>query len=271
MEWKAFILEVRNMLSTCNTQEQDKIAIVKNWLGRKGLHYIKSVTEGEKQACNTLQGLFDTLATKFRPQFNETMKSLQFRKLCRFKGKSAEEWMGRLGVAVAECSYREVNQQLKEQFIHRLNDKIMLDEVIRELTAKDNNEQTTSKDVLAWAKRVEVQQAQAAISNNITESQKFDKIKMAQKPKSSWDRETTHPMYQKWLCRYCGGSHMPRQCLAYGKTFARCGKMGHFKRVCRNKRDCEVHELEMEMVQETQEEGIETVSINSVYLKKIDH
>ena len=47
----------------------------------------------------------------------------------------------------------------------------MLDEVIRELTAKSNNEQTTSEDVLAWAKGVEVQQAQAVILNDITESQ----------------------------------------------------------------------------------------------------
>ena len=53
-EWKAFILEVKNVLSTYNTPEHDKIAIVKNWLGRKGLHYIESITEAEKQACNTL-------------------------------------------------------------------------------------------------------------------------------------------------------------------------------------------------------------------------
>ena len=39
-EWKAFILEVKNVLSTYNTPEHDKITIVKNWLGRKGLHYI---------------------------------------------------------------------------------------------------------------------------------------------------------------------------------------------------------------------------------------
>ena len=58
-EWKAFILEVRNMLSTYTAQEQDKIAMVKNWLGRNGLHYIKSLTEGEKEACYTLQGLFN--------------------------------------------------------------------------------------------------------------------------------------------------------------------------------------------------------------------
>ena len=90
--------------------------------------------------------------------------------------------MGRLCIAAAECSYREVDQQLKEQFIHGLNDKTMLDAVIRELTAKDNNEQTMSKDVLVWAKRIEVQRAQAAILNNITESQKFNKVKLAQKP-----------------------------------------------------------------------------------------
>ena len=35
-EWKAFILKVRNVLSTYNIQEQDKITIVKNWLVRKG-------------------------------------------------------------------------------------------------------------------------------------------------------------------------------------------------------------------------------------------
>ena len=97
------------MLSTYNTQEQDKIVIVKYWLGRKGLHYIESLTEGEKQACDTIQGPFDMLATKFRPQFNETIKSLQFRKLCRFKGKSAEEWMGRLCVATVECNYKETD------------------------------------------------------------------------------------------------------------------------------------------------------------------
>ena len=55
-EWKTFTLEVRNVLFIYNAQEQDKIALVKNWLGRKGLHYIESLIETEKQACSTLQG-----------------------------------------------------------------------------------------------------------------------------------------------------------------------------------------------------------------------
>ena len=61
------------------------------------------------------------LATKFKPHFNETIKSLQFRKLYRLEGESAEEWMGRLWIAVVECDYKEVDRQLKEQLIHGLN------------------------------------------------------------------------------------------------------------------------------------------------------
>ena len=49
---------------------------------------------------------------------------------------------------------------------------------------------------------------------------------------------------------------------------ASCGKIGHFKKVCRGSRDHTVHEVEIEMAQEPQEEGIETVSINSIYLNK---
>ena len=71
--------------------------------------------------------------------------------------------MGRLRIAVAECNYKEIDRQLKEQFIHGLNDKAMLDEVVRELTAKNSSEQTNSEDVLLWTRQIEAQRAQAAI------------------------------------------------------------------------------------------------------------
>ena len=39
-------------------------------------------------------------------------------------------------MVAAECGYKEVDRQVKEQFIHGLNEKIMLDEIIRELTSE---------------------------------------------------------------------------------------------------------------------------------------
>ena len=164
-------------------QEHDKITIVKNWLGKKGLHYIESITEAEKQACSTLQGLFDNLSAKFQPQCNETIKSLQFRKLCRVEDESAEEWMGHLCMAAAECWYKEIDRQLKEQFIHGLNDKVILDKIIRELKSKTSSQKMTSKDVLAWAKIVKAQRAKASILNDITEIKTFDKVKRNQSRK----------------------------------------------------------------------------------------
>ena len=44
--------------------------------------------------------------------------------------------------------------------------------------------------------------------------------------------------------------------------------MGHFRKVCRSKRDHVVHEVEVKMVQDSQDEEIETGSINLVHLNK---
>ena len=44
--------------------------------------------------------------------------------------------------------------------------------------------------------------------------------------------------------------------------------MGHFRKVCRSKRDHAVHEVEVEMVHDSQDEEIETVSIDLVHLNK---
>ena len=60
--------------------------------------------------------------------------------------------MGRLCIATVECNYQEIDRQLKEQFFHGLNDKHMLEEIIKELTVTSNDDYITSGGVLAWAK-----------------------------------------------------------------------------------------------------------------------
>ena len=126
--------------------------------------------------------------------------------------------MGWLCMAAAECGYKEIDRQLKEQFIHGWNDKSMLDEIIRELTSRNSNVQTTSEDVLTWAKRVKAQRVQASMLNDITETKAFDKVKKETESKNTLGREAHIATHQRWPCRYCGRIHAPRQCLAYGKT-----------------------------------------------------
>ena len=110
------------------------------------------LTTAEKETCNTLEGLFDTLSNKFKPQYSEAIKLLQFRKLYQYEDENVEEWMGRLQVTAVECNYQEIDRQLKEQFIHGLNDKHMLEEMIKEITVTSNDEHIKSGGVLAWQK-----------------------------------------------------------------------------------------------------------------------
>ena len=80
---------------------------------------------------------------------------MQFHKQSRQAKENAEEWMGRLRLAVVECNYKEVDGQLKEQSIHRLNDNDMLAEIIRELAKAKESADKTSEQVLGWAQWVE--------------------------------------------------------------------------------------------------------------------
>ena len=61
-ELKTFRLEVKSTLTTYTTPQVEQLAIVKNWLGRKGLKFLESLTNEEKVMCSTLEGLFKTLA-----------------------------------------------------------------------------------------------------------------------------------------------------------------------------------------------------------------
>ena len=115
---KIFRLEVNSVLSTYSTPQTDKLAVLKNWLERKGPQHLETLMTVEWKMCNTLEGLFEALLNKFKAQYNETIKSLQFRKLFQCDEENVEEWMGRLCLAAVECNYQEVDRQLKEQFIH---------------------------------------------------------------------------------------------------------------------------------------------------------
>ena len=76
-----FELEVGNMLQNYNLGQREIVSVIKNWLGREGLQLIVTLTKEEQEACNDEKGLFETLRKKFRLQFKEMIKSLQFCKL----------------------------------------------------------------------------------------------------------------------------------------------------------------------------------------------
>ena len=216
-------------------------------------------------------GKFIWNPSKFRPQFNETIKSPQFCKLSRQNGENAEEWMGTLWLSVIEYNYKELDKLLKEQFIHGPNDTDMLRQISRELTKIHKNTEIPSENMLCWAKRVEVQRAQSVIMNSLTEAKEFDKIKITKITYKIIPRRLSAmtTMATKQTCRYCGSSHPLRQFPAYGKKCTECSKIAHFRVVCRSRRVRAMNEVGLDTAQDKAEEsGIGLVNINSVHLNK---
>ena len=158
--------------------------------------------------------------------------------------------MGRLRLSGIECNNKEIDRQLNQQFIHRLNDTNKLVEIIMALTKIEENAEVTSDKVLCWVKRIEAQRAQSAIMNSLTETKEFDKLKIMKATyKDSPRRPSTYVKTPaKQICRYCGCSHPLRQCLAYGKKCTDSSKIGQFRGFCRSRRARAVNEVEQKTV-----------------------
>ena len=53
--------------------------------------------------------------------------------------------MGRLNLAAVDCNYKDIDGQLKEHFIHGINDNEMLAEIIREITKAGESTDVTNE------------------------------------------------------------------------------------------------------------------------------
>ena len=96
--------------------DEEKIPVIKNWLGRRGLQLIKTFTKKGKEKCKMPKGLFPVLSHKLKPCHNKIVLLLQYLKLKRKSHKSNQEWMGRLCTKAAEYDYKKHNRKLRTSY-----------------------------------------------------------------------------------------------------------------------------------------------------------
>ena len=98
---------------------------------KEELQFIKTLTEVELEACETVKGWSDMLGDKFKPEYNEMIMLLQYCNLVKYLYKSEEEFTGRMRVKAKVYKYKEIARGLKEQFIKDINNRIRTLEIIR--------------------------------------------------------------------------------------------------------------------------------------------
>ena len=125
-----------------------------------------------------------------------------------------------------DCGYKEYDRRLTKKFINSLDDKVIIEEIIRELTAlKDTSELSSinkgpksggSESAKRGAGQYEMQMNLTVRRDN----QKHDNIRQSKKK-----------MIEN--CKYYNKGHPQRQCSVYDKTCSSCCKNSHFKAVCK--------------------------------------
>ena len=109
-----------------------------------------------------------------------------------------------------KCEYQEQDRWIKEQFICGLDNEGMQTKIVSEIKAIDKTGNVTSDQVLMIAK-----QEEASLMQTI------------------WAEQTDAETIRTGTCRYCGSSHPPRRCPAYGMMCGECSRVNHFSAVCR--------------------------------------
>ena len=104
------------------------------------------------------------------------------------------------------------------------------------------------------------------ITSSLSEPKYFDRMKTVRSEQMVRKPCRSGKMPVKWNCSYCGYGPPLRQCPAYGKKGAECGKTNHSIEVCRSKKGKAVHNLELEPNLNQEEVKIEMVNINSTSL-----
>ena len=84
--------------------------------------------------------------------------------------------MDRLQTKEAYCDYNEYDRRLTEQFIHGLDNKGMISEMLRKVSVLEDIDDTTSEWILLLTQNIEAKRAQKEAFDNLKEAKDFESI-----------------------------------------------------------------------------------------------
>ena len=110
-------MEVENVLQVrvYDLSDEEKVSIIRHWLGREGLKFIQTLPSTEKKCMQNCDKTIQCTRRIFRLQHNEMILSLQYCKLHRKEKESAQNCMSWLHIKAAESDYKEHGRRHKEQ------------------------------------------------------------------------------------------------------------------------------------------------------------
>ena len=154
-----------------------------------------------------------------------------FHRLNQFQGESIEQFVTDLKIKAQTCKF------------DNLKDSMIRDRFVLGITSQRARGRLLREEDLTLDKTIEVRQVAEASEQQIQSlAATVDSDAHVNYCNARWRHQqkktSQNPMKPKSSAKQCGSCdtvHASPACLACGKAYNKCGKIGHFVRVCRSK------------------------------------
>ena len=208
-----------------------QVAILLTLLGAEAMDIYRSfewVTAADKDDIEIVKAKFKAY---FTPRVNETYERYKFLKRKQEQGETFESFLTDLKNLVSSCGYHveEKSKVLRDQIVMGVVSNVVREKLLDQAALTLN----TAVD-LCRSSEVTGQLMMGMSATN-------DPIQPVHAVKQKGHRSTHTHRSDKQVhknnhkcCKYCGKSHEPRKCKAYGRFCNKCGMKNHYANCCDN-------------------------------------
>lgn len=226
--------------------ETVQVATLLTLLGEEGQELFRSfeITDPNRKKIKNVKEAFTKY---FAPRVREEFERFKFYSRVQSRNESFDSFLTAIQALIRTCNFHadERNKALRDRIVFGINTTSVREELFNidgELTL-DRCVQVcrrveATKQYLSHMSQQEVEvftapkQAADAVTDNPTSP------KYQSNQKNTNNHPTTNARNNNSRnitnCRYCGGTHPPRRCPAYGKVCANCSIRNHLAKVCRS-------------------------------------
>ncbi|XP_060070509.1 uncharacterized protein K02A2.6-like [Ylistrum balloti] len=258
--WKRWLQQYE--LYMCATEKDKKseklqCATLLSLAGEQVIELVGTFNFGEEEK-DKIEPLKQKLSEYCIPKKNETYERHVFNSRVQKSGETFDQFLTELKVLSKDCGFGN----LKEGLIRdRIIEGIGKDQTRARLLRERELNLDKCIDLCRAAERTDVQM-KGIVSENTTEKKSVDLIKkQSQKNpnQSSYKGKGPRvPKHNTSRCQKCGMDHKGSPCPAKEKTCYKCGKTGHYQKLCRTRTNFNNNNLKTKPKHQQKVHSVET-------------
>ena len=241
-------------------EEHEKVSYFLLWIGDEGRDIRHTWTDISDDENKLLETFYTRFRNYVRPTLNPVFARYQFYNETQ-KDETVDSFVTRLKLKAKDCNFTDEKEMIRDRIVFGTNSNKIREKLIEKGEALTLPMAIQICQNFEYAKEQMKLMAKEEVHAVKQSKQRKKKTKQSGATgQSHSDRAEEQSKQNRQTCSRCGYLHEHKQCPAKGQKCKKCGKLDHFKKMCRTK--C-VSEVNMEENDTDFEVDIVSISFHS--------